>query len=165
MALWANSNSRFGNPHRTRRSKSAGASWRTFSVIPTRASPSTSTTQAPARSSSSTPARSAARASSRSASARPIRSGRTDQWVKVKNPEAPAVARGRRGVGSIILGPEAAASKGRHLADGPAPPLAWPVVHSAAEPPLITAAHLLTRYEARRIAANIAKLPELIRRA
>ena len=36
-------------------------------------------------------------------------------------------------MGSIILGlPEAAASKGRHLVDGPAPPLAWPVVHSAA---------------------------------
>ena len=54
-----------------RRSRSASASWRSFSVTPMRASPSTSTTQATARSSTSTPARSAARASCRSGSARP----------------------------------------------------------------------------------------------
>jgi len=59
-----------------------------FAASPT-ASPLISTSAATARASSSTPARSAAKASSRSVWGRII--GRVEHWLKIKNPEAPAV--------------------------------------------------------------------------
>jgi bifunctional non-homologous end joining protein LigD len=53
----------------------------------------------------------------------PYRSGRTDHWVKVKKPGAPAVARGRGGVADKFLVAGAAAPKGQAPVERPAPPL------------------------------------------